>query len=267
LEKNESRLLSLFHNVLTIVICLIVWPVFALFGGLILLMGLSSYFKSIWNQRKILSVLRNDNSLKEYAGKRIKACEAYIKVLQKETISFMKTLRKPDELGLPIPKKWCFLSKIPEEAWTDFPWNDFLNTEIFQKVSNDPNNLDKFDLKYLEEIRTRYKHLEHQKHFLSNSEINLEDIKRIAELSFVKNAFYRQESKKMMVASIYMFIPWGLCLFRASDVNARSAYEGKKDLLPSISNFEKYTDLVDAHNQLIEKNDFLVPLITPPGGY
>lgn len=245
----------------------VAWPILFLGGALMLTFHSCNYVKARWNQYKIINVLSSQKRLQEYSERRIQACEKQIESLKSHAIFLMeKHLKKPTETGLPIPQKKGFKdylsSELPKDYWKDFPWDEFLNTDFFQK-SNVPNTPDKNDLQRLEQVRTKINFLSHQKLVLSNPEGRLEAIKKIAEMSFVKNAFKRQESKEWIVHSILWLLPSGMFwdFYFNSPTNNRLTYEGNKNFLPPGTDFQAYDDLIDAHNKLVRSNNFVVPYI------
>lgn len=247
----------------------VAWPIFFIGGTLMLTFHSCSYIKARWNQYKILNVLSNQKRLQEYSERRIKCCEKQIENLKSLAMFLLEQeLKKPAEVGLPIPQKLGvrdhFSSRLPKDYWKDFPWDKFGNTDFFQK-SNVPNTVDKNTLQRLEQIRIRINFLSQQKHVLSNPEGRLEAIKKIAEMSFVKNSFKRQEAREWIVHSIIWLFPSGifLDLYFNSPTNHRLTYEGNKKFLPSGTNLQTYDDLVDAHNKLVRNNNFVVPYIEP----
>lgn len=257
---------------LTMLVCLIgatvTWPIF-LVGSALVLLPLHSfnYFKSRWNQYKIINIFSNPQQLQEYSEKRIQCCEKQIEDLKSYAISLMeKHLKAPTETGLPIPQKKGFKdylsSRLPKDYWKDFPWNEFVNVDFFQK-SNVPDSVDKNTLQGLEQVRTKINFLSQQKLILSNPEGRLDAIRKIAEMSFVKNAFKRQESKEWMVHSILWLLPSGIFwdVYFNSPTNNRLTYQGNKNFLPLRTNLQTYDDLVDAHNKLVRSNNFVVPYI------
>lgn len=249
----------------------VAWPIFFLMGCFLLSSCSYNYFKARWNQHKIIAILTNDRKLEKYAKNRIKCCEKQIAELKSFAIFHMESnLKKLQDLELPLPQKKGITdhlsAQLPEERWKDFPWNKFLNTDFFQK-SAVPQAADKDILQYLEKVRTKINYLTRQKLVLSNPEGRLEAIKKIAQMSLVKNAFKREVSKGLAVFSIFLLLPLGECLggcldsYLNSSNNARSTYEGNKKLLPAETDLQAYEDLIHAHNALVE-NDFVVPYIS-----
>jgi len=266
LPSKESRL----NTVVCLVGVTAAWSMFLFAGTLMLTFYSFHYLKLRWNQSKIINVLKKQKHLEEYSRNRIKRIDKHIYNLKSHAISLMeKDLKKPNELELPIPQKKARLkdhlsSQLPKRYWKSFPWDDFLKTNFFQK-SKTLETPDKKTLLHLEETRVKFNFLVHQKEILSKLTGNdrVEAISKIAEISFVKNAFKRQESKEWITRSILWMLPSGIFwdLYVNSPLNNRSTYEGKKHFLPSTTDLKKYIDLVDAHNQLIKSHDFLVPYI------
>ena len=64
----------------------------------------------------------------------------------------------------------------------------------------------------------------------------MEAIKKIAEMSFVKNTFKRQQAKEWVVHSILWLLPSGIFwdLHFNSPFNNRLTYEGNKHFLQSF---------------------------------
>lgn len=245
----------------------VAWPIFFLGGALMLTFHSCSYIKARWNQHKIINVLSSQKRLQEYSKKRIQACEKQIENLKSHAMFLMeKELKKPAEVGLPIPQKQGvrdhLSSRLPKNYWKNFPWDEFGNTNFFQK-SNASNAADKNTLQHLEQVRIKINFLSQQKLILSNPEGRLEAIKKIAEMSFVKNAFKKQESKEWIVHSILWLLPSGMFwdLYFNSPTNNRLTYEGNKNFLPPGTDFQAYDDLIDAHNKLVRSNNFVVPYI------
>lgn len=243
------------------------WPILFFLGTLMLPYTLVEHFKTRWKQHKIIKVLTNEKSLGRYAGKRIKSCEKQIADIKSHAISLMEQhLKKPNELGLPIPKNKTlrdfFSSSLPKSYWKDFPWKEFSNIDFYAR-SKVPNIPDKKTLRRLEKDRIRLNYLLHQKEVLSNLEGNerLEAIKKIAEMSFVKHVFKRQESKEGIALSILFLIPTAPFWKDLSLKSIRSTYEGKKHFLPPKTNLQSYEDVVDAHNKLVKNHNFLVPYV------
>lgn len=267
-QDSERPKESHLQLVAALIITTITWPFFVIIGTGGVIFNSYSYFKAAWNQHRLIKVLSNQKDLEEYAEKRIQNCEKQIEFLKTNAIELMEIhLDKPDEVGLPIPQKKTFLdylrSNLPDSYWTDFPWNDFLSTDFFQKsIASNPH--DKRILKELEEVRTGINYLSHQKTVLLNPEGRVEATRKIAEMSFIKNAFKKQESKQWIVHTLFWLLPSGAFWDRCfnSPRNDRLTYEGKKVFLASVSNFQPYNDLVDAHNQLVKNHNFLVPYMT-----
>lgn len=256
---------------LRMVACLIgvtiAWPIYFLGGAVLLTFHSFKYVKARWNQNKIINVLSNPKRFQEYSERRIQVCEKQIENLKSHAIILMeKYLKAPNETGLPIPQKKGITdylsSELPKNYWKDFPWERFGDTDFFQK-SNDPNSADQNTLKQLEQVRIKINFLSQQKLILSNPEKRVEAIKKIAEMSFVKNSFRRQESKEWIVHSILWLLPSGMFwdLYFNSPINNRSTYEGNKNFLPVGTDLQTYDDLVDAHNKLVRSNNFVVPYI------
>lgn len=254
------------NKIANLIAVTIVYPLCFLAGALISTASLFQYAKSIWNQHKIITILSNPKRLKEYAEKRTQICEKQIKDLKSRAIELMeRDFKKLADVGLPIPQKKKFSDyfspELPKDYWKDFPWNEFLNTDFFQK-SNNPKTTAKDTLEQFEGIRTKINYLSHQKLVLSNPEGRVEAIKKIAEMSFIKNAFERQRLKEMAISSLSMLIPSGLFWYaHLSSRNDRLIYEGNKNFLPVGTNLRTYNDLLDAHNKLVRNNDFVVPYI------
>ncbi len=264
---KETRL----NTLAALIGSIVVWPIIFLGGIAMLSYSTFNYFNAIWNQSRIIKVLIDNKSLEEYSENRIKCCEKQIEDLKSYAKNLMeRRLEKPNELGLPIPQKRefsdHFSSHLPESYWKDFPWSQFLSTDFFQKA-NIPKSPDRITLLQLEQVRIRINSLLNQKQVLSKSEgrNRLEQIKIIAEFSFVKNGFKRQESKEWVAHSILWLLPSGLFLDLFFNLHAdRLNYEGQKHFLPDSTNLKTYADLVDAHNQLIRKHSYLVPYIKQP---
>ncbi len=249
--------------------CIVAWPIFLIGGTVMLTLHSFNYFKTRWNQYKVIKVLTNKKNLEKCAEKRIECCKKQIKDLKSHAIFLMEgCLKKPMELNLPIPQKKeikdYLSSHLPESYWKDFPWDEFLNKDFFQE-SNIPDNPDKKTLQHLEKVRIKLNRLFHQEKILSNLKGNerLKAVKRITELSFVKNGFKRQKSKEWVVHAIFWLLPSGMFwdLYFNSPNNERLTYEGKSHFLPQSTKLRKYADFVDAHNQLVRNHDFLVPYI------
>ena len=245
------------------------YPMLFLGGTIMFTHSSYNYLKSTWNQSKLINVLSDNNSLKKYAENRIKCCEKQIEDLKTLAIFYMEgNLKKLSQSDLPIPQKKTIKDRLslhlPKSYWKDFQWDKFQSTDFFQK-SNTPSSIDKISKENLETIRIKLNYLSHQKKVLSNPKENerLEAIKRIAELSFVKNGFTKQGSKEWMTHSFLWMFPSGIFwdLYFNSPNNDRLTYEGKKDFLPNTTNLSTFTDFMDAHNQLVRKHDFLVPHI------
>ncbi|PJD95757.1 MAG: hypothetical protein CK425_07555 [Parachlamydia sp.] len=245
----------------------VAWPIF-LFGGASMLPFHSfNYFKARWNQYKIINILFDSKRIHKYAERRIQCCEKQIEDLKSHAMFLMeKELKKPAEVGLPIPQKQgvrdLFSSRLPKNYWKDFPWNEFVTTDFFQK-SKGSHSADKKTWQLLEQVRTKINFLSHQKVILTDPEGRLDAIKKIAEMSFVKNAFKRQEAKEWIVHSILWLLPSGMFwdLSFNSPTNNRSTYKGNKNFLPAGTDLQAYDDLIDAHNKLVRNNDFVVPYI------
>lgn len=259
-KDRDVQPLSQLRFIGDLVTTAIAWPMCFLLATVLLPMYSFSYVKARRNQYKILNVLSNPKQMEEYTRKRIQVCEARIENLKSMAIQRME--RKPALIGLPIPQKQGILdslSKIPDH-WKDFPWYTFMDADFFQK-SKDLNDVDKHSLQNLEQIRKQMSVLSHQKEVLL-SPGRLEIIKKIAEMSFIKNAFKRQESKEWIFRSILWLVPFGFFVDeRFNLTNDRITYEGKKNFLPNGPQWKNYKDLVDAHNQLVRRNDFVVPYV------
>lgn len=256
---------------LNMAVCLIgvtvAWPISFLSGALMFPLHSFNYLKSRWNQYKIISVLSNTKRFQEYSEKRIQVCERQIEHLKSYAVLLMeKHLKVPTETGLSIPQnkqfKNYFSSELSKNSWKAFSWDRFRDTDFFQK-SNISNVIDKNTLHQLEQIRTKINFLYKQKLVLSNSEERVDIVKKIAEMSFVKNAFRRQESKKWMVHSILWLLPSGMFwdFYFNLSTNDRLTYAGNKSFLPIRTDLQIYDDLIDAHNKLVKNNDFIVPYI------
>ncbi|MBA2368196.1 MAG: hypothetical protein H0V82_04125 [Candidatus Protochlamydia sp.] len=266
-QHSQTQEETNLNKIAALVGCTAAWPLFFLAGALTLTVTSSNYFIARWKQYKIINILSNPQKLEGYAERRIQCCEKQIENLKNHAKICMKDhLKNPNEVGLPIPQI-SFFQSLNERSqridpWVNFPWNEFLNTNFLEK-SNNPNTSDKLTLLQLERARIKINFLLRQNAFLANPEGRLEAVKKIAEMSFVKQAFNRQESKEMTIHSVLWMLPsgfyWDLFLRR---INARLTYEGNKNLLPTITNLQTYDDLLDAHNTLIRNNDFIVPYIS-----
>ena len=117
------------------------------------------------------------------------------------------------------------------------------------------------DLELLEQSRLRLQFLLHQKTVLTDlsGETRLDAVRKIAEISFVRNGFKRQEAKEGIGRVFIWFLPTGMFWNLSFGSNERLTFEGKKEFLTGLPNANRYNDLVDAHNQLIKNHDYLVP--------
>ena len=245
-----------------LVISTVCWPILAMTGALMLPFYSYNYFAARWRQDKIIDILSKPKCLNEYSERRIQCCEKQVEDLKSHAIFLMENhLKNTTNVGLPIPREQLS-SKSPKNRWKDFPWNEFVNTNFFQK-SNVPDIADKKTLQQLEQVRTKINFLSRQKLVLSEPERRIEAIKKIAEMSFVKNAFKRQKSKEWIIHSILWLLPSGMFWdgYFNSPPNERSTYEGNKNFLPTGTDLQTYNDLLDAHNKLVRNNDFVVPYI------
>lgn len=243
LTYEDSKLPKEPHwkKVAGLVISTLAWPILFLGGAMLFTWHTCNYAKARWNQYKVIDVLSSPKKLREYAERRSSVCDKQIESLKAYAVSVMeKQLKSPDDLA-PLKDSW----------------DQFYITDFFQKA-NIPNTQDKFFICQLEQVRVRINFLMQQKLALSNPEDRLDAVKKIAEMSFIKNAFKRQESKEWAIHSIIWMCPLGFFLdLKFNPPNDRATYEGNKNLLLD----ESYEDLVDAHNKLIRKNNFLVPFI------
>ncbi len=142
---------------------------------------------------------------------------------------------------------------------------DNLQEYLYNRLNQTTKILKNLNKDSTDEVeKLKYQRLTKEVTILQNDP-DLNAISRIAELSFIKNSFNRQNAKECLVRSLLWIIPLGMYYdfnFRAP-VNDQNTYAEKKEFLAPIPSLQKYDDLIDAHNQLIRENDFLFPFIEP----
>lgn len=259
------------------VVCLIAYPIIFVVGLIGIGVFTSEYFTEKRNQERMIEVLTNGENLSQYAKETALRSEEQINKLKSDAWFIMEhELRDPDQLDISIPKRESFWDGISQkvatgksdeerasERWKDFSWDNFLKADFSQKLES-VNSSDKINLGWLIKNQIQINCLLKQRAILTTPGEHLEVIKKIAEMSFVKSAFNRQNSKKIILLCIAALIPLGL-LFKIyfNRPNDRLIYEGNKDFLPKETALADYDDLVAAHNSLA-KNDFLAPFLFGP---
>lgn len=258
-----------------IAISIVAYPLFFIGGIMMSTYCTCKYLNARTQQRLAIKVLTDPKYLQEFANNRVEQLDKQMLSLKKRAIFYIeKRLSKPDIISLPIPQKTWSLRSMPNRndqlpaGWSDFPWDQFISTD-FLALSNciskqDDKNFDRETLKQLESIRQRMIFNRRQHATLtSNAGDRVELIKKIAQLKFIKNGFEAQDYKNTALATSFWLLPTGFfwSILYSENHNDRGIYEGKKELLLPSTNLAHYVDLVDAHNQLIQNNDFLVPYI------
>lgn len=249
-----------------LIVAAVAAPLLFLVGCVGCLAGAVVYLEKNWKQMRLTKVLTRQKDLEYYAARRFQRCQQRIDVLRSNAIELMEALKRPNDFDFPIPQKMTLMdrlsTRLPESYWKGFPWDKFLKTKFIQK-SKTPKHPDKIALVKLGKIRIKMIHLFNQRHLFLNQKKDqkLESAQRIAELSFVKNSFKIHEDKAMLKACVCLLFPTGIFWYYYFSLpsNDRLTYVGKKHFLPANTKLTQYADLVDAHNQLVKNNPFLVP--------
>lgn len=260
--KESSRKESYGSMIGAFVISAVAWPLFALICPCGLYAYANAYFKTISKQAHAVKVLSNPNTLERYSEQILsKNARAIIK--QKLlAISVLEKMHNFPSLGLPLPSQQGHFNNAPTEAlWRNFPWEEFIKKDFLSMSRNVKEAHFQRDLELLEQSRLRLQFLLHQKTVLTDlsGETRLDAVRKIAEISFVRNGFKRQEAKEGIGRVFIWFLPTGMFWNLSFGSNERLTFEGKKEFLTGLPNANRYNDLVDAHNQLIKNHDYLVP--------
>lgn len=259
-EKSES----LPKVVVAVILTTFLYPICLIIGTIIFCSGAHLFCRSVYNQFKLKKILSSDELLKKYNENRITECEKQIEKCKRFAIHYIQKLENPEELQLPIPQRKGFIARLltkDEEVWKNFSWDAFRKGDFFERLASRKNG----DISTLEKLRIRMDRITNQKQQLLalDNQRRMEMIRTIAEFSFIKNAFNKEEAKKFLAFSSIFIIPCGIAfssyLFSSND---RQTYQGKKAFLPPETRLDRFADLLDAHNQLIKDRPFLVPYLT-----
>lgn len=129
----------------------------------------------------------------------------------------------------------------------------FLATEYSQFLSGAELEKMKRDQAFIQiynKRRNTYKSLDHSDKML--------ELENNAKLTFVKTVFKIGKCKEALRVFAWLLLPCGIfgwsSLLPSDD---RAAFENNREFFEGVNGFESYTDLIDAHNQLISSENFL----------
>lgn len=221
------------------------------------------------NNSKIVSMLADDQSLKVFRDDKIRKI-ALRKLKYKKRIQALleKHVSHFEALGFPAPvkKRFPWSSRLPKNLLDNQDsFNTIINTSFYTYARELQNQNEVDDFKELDQLRIKLGMLMRQSKALKAAEANndVTVIRKIAEMKLVKNCFRGQEAKETIKQLMCSCIPtglfWKLVFTRRND---RQLYEGKKGALSNIESLNQYADYVDAHNQLVKENKFLIPFFT-----
>ncbi|MBS4167952.1 hypothetical protein [Parachlamydia sp. AcF125] len=255
--RNKSRVISKTNASISFVrecvISAIAYPIF-LVGSLIFLPEtLLARYRASTRQARTMAILQDKALLESYKNKKLEKHKNRIVALEKSALPLLATRSLLTLKPLSYSKKWSGDKK------RDY-WNKFLETDFYQEFLS-TKNFNAFLLERLEKIRKKFSVLDKQNAVLPDDKSD-SALQEILLLKAIKNKFKLTQAQNHLKVTFLRILPFGSMLY--APIKAWSFYERKKELLPQLPLFNKYADLVEAHNQLIERHEYLVPLLTEP---
>jgi hypothetical protein len=261
-----------------LVICAVFWPAAFLFGSVSLALFLPEYVGLKWKQNKLVSLLTDENKLQAYdVEKRVKSLEERIKEFELSFVASMEkmlsSVHDKDNFILMVERELGFSGSL-----------DLLNTNAelrkefiqkfkknFTQISNliHPSTQHQAELLLkLEAMLEDWERFSLQKETLSSENEKLTSIRKVMQMSFIKNVFRIQRLDNLIQRSVIWLFPLGNFVdlyFNLSVPNDRLIYENNNRFIPPGIGLDQYSDLVEAHNGLISENQFLMPYFPPEG--
>lgn len=227
-------------------ITLITYPIFAVLSSVFLIVLPINYLELYIKRKKMINVLSGSKNFEKFAEEKLQALDKQIhnlKYIFYKLYTLPGTSSPPGGLTMYPDKLISEAANFPKADLEKFSI-DFLETTFFQTKMKP---LEKYRVQLFQAIKQK-KALSK----LSGSE-KTETINNIAQLIFLNQQIKIQEVKKNLNKSLFYLLPIGFIYNKNFNriLNEKSIYEGNKKLLhPSMN---KYSDLVDAHNQIIKK--------------
>jgi len=235
---------------------ILIWPLCLAISPIIVPIMFYHMVKTRMKKVKQENICNKKNLLRAYGKSKLANHNKKIKKLQSEAI-FQLEKKYPSVANiLTIPHE-----NGNKRDWSQFKWDLFLGAD-FKIDGSDLNEKDA--LEKLEQIRISYSIRLKQHKVLNNlNDVNyLNNIKKIALMSFVKSTFKKQRSSEVFVMVGVCNLPLGLFYlshFSNIEKNAKELYENKNHFLSRVSKDLPQKDLVEAHNELVNNSDFLIP--------
>ncbi|MBS4167951.1 hypothetical protein [Parachlamydia sp. AcF125] len=231
----------------------IVSPLFLAVSPFLLPLGITVFCQAKKRQKRTMAILEDPTRLESYKKARLEKYKNKIAIFEKKALPFLEKNSLGSLVNLPTYfREW-------DEDKKRVYWNKFSQINFYQGSLSQKRLKGEFER--LEKIRKKMAALEQQNPILSGSDSN-EAIQKILELKAVKNNFKVIQAKQELKSYIFCMLPLGFLMDpKGKD---RPLFEKKKELLPQLPLFDQYADLVEAHNQLIERHEYLVPLLAKP---
>ncbi|MBS4167950.1 hypothetical protein [Parachlamydia sp. AcF125] len=210
-------------------------------------------FEKLEKIQKEMPVWEDTTPLESYKKARLEKYKNKIAIFEKKALPFLEKKSLGSLVNLPTYfREW-------DEDKKRVYWKKFSQINFYQNYLSQKKFREEFEK--LEKIQKKMTIVEKQNAILPSDDNN-EAIQKILELKAVKNKFKLMRATENLKLFICAMLPLGF-LFSPLG-KGRSLFKGKKELLPQLPLFDKYADLVEAHNQLIERHECLVPLLIKP---
>jgi hypothetical protein len=270
-KQHPIRKESYFMQAAGFAIAVVAWPMLYCVGIAYMIDGFQKLWHSSYKWDR-LPFLNDEQQLSNYALTKLADCTQRVSKLRDVAIFDIEALSKPDDLNLPIPKARTFLDNLrpslPKEYWKKFDWSAFARAD-FTKVQVPECDADRFT--YLRREQLELDCLSRQISVLGaeTPNRNVEAIKNIAMLSFVKSALKERKALIQINSGILLTLPvvgpyleeWyrnDNTEYESFDKKFRETTQYKHNL--GLTPDKQYKSLVEAHNDLVDKGDYQIPL-------
>ncbi|GAB4235402.1 MAG: hypothetical protein Tsb0021_14890 [Chlamydiales bacterium] len=266
--QNES----LTVKTVAIIVSLVTYPIFFVGGIIGVTFGSIALLKSKMKKRNLIRIFNDDQMLQPYFERKKNNLDKRIDELKQDIIRIFDEEVEPSIImvGLQIPQKRVglmgrldHLESRRKERWRDFNWETFAQHDFFMQGEGFSENT-KAPFHKLEKKRVKLRALNALK-----ENFTIDTARKIAEMSYVKNAIKEKECRGVIAFFAIMFlIPTGLVWGeRSPGASVRDLNSTSTDL-SAVSQIEIFRDcnsLIEAHNKLLDTYSE-TPLVPYRGG-